>query len=182
MAWATVAFVVPSATWRVAVGLGADLGWSESQLERQQIPGAGTVYVIVLSVLSLVAAGLTVGLVKPWGEWLPLWLGGRPLPAGAIVAVAVSGACVLAWITIMSIMNWNQVSGFDDDRSSGWARLMIACYLPAALWAPMLLVVTWDYWRRRRGAKPGSVWLRGGGRKVEHDRVADGGQRREGAR
>lgn len=157
LARATVACVVPSSAWRVAVGLGADLGWSESQLERQHIPGAGTVYVIVLSVLSLVAAGLTIGLVRPWGERLPSRLGGRAFPGGAVVATAILGASIVGWMTIMSLRNWEQVSGFGDDRRSGWARLMIACYAPAALWAPMLLAVTWDRWRRRRRGRPTSA-------------------------
>ncbi len=87
--------VVPSAVWRTAVGIGVPLGWSDEQLRSQQIPGSGTVYVLALSVVSIGAAALTLGLVHPWGEVTPR-------------------------------------------------------VLPALLWGPLLLAVTWAYWRRRR--------------------------------
>jgi cbb3-type cytochrome oxidase subunit 3 len=32
-----------------------------------------------------------------------------------------------------------------------WRVLLVACYAPLVLWAPLLAVVTWAYWRRRRG-------------------------------
>lgn len=35
--------------------------------------------------------------------------------------------------------------------SDGWAALMLSCYLPLNLWGPLLLVLTWAYWRRRSG-------------------------------
>lgn len=160
LAWATVVSVVPSVIWRAAVGLGVDLGWSQQHLDLEQIPGYGTSYVITLSALSLLAASFTLGLVRPWGERLPRWLpivGGRPVPVLMAVVASVVGASIVITICVMSIAHWNQVSGFADRPDSGWARLMAACYLPALLWGPMLLAVTWDYWRRRRtesGTRP----------------------------
>jgi len=145
--------VVPSAIWRTAVGLGVDLGWSQEHLDLEQIPGFGTFYVIGLSVLSLLASSLSLGLVRPWGErfltWLPR-LGGRSVPVLVGVVPAVLGASLVMAVTVVSIVRWDQVSGFADRPGSGWARLMVACYLPAALWSPMLLALTWDYWRPRR--------------------------------
>ena len=38
----------------------------------------------------------------------------------------------------------------DEITGAGWRVLMIACYLPALLWGPLLLWVTWHYHRRRR--------------------------------
>jgi hypothetical protein len=37
----------------------------------------------------------------------------------------------------------------DEITGAGWRALMIACYLPALLWGPLLLWVTWHYHRRR---------------------------------
>lgn len=151
--WAAFACVVPSGVWRIAVGVGVDLGWSQRQLELQQIPGAGTVYVIVLTVLSLAAAGMTVALVRPWSERFPAWfplVGGRSIPLPLVLTVSVAGAIAVFTICVMSVVNWDRVSGFADQPGSGWAVLMAACYLPALLWAPLLLVVTGEHWWRRR--------------------------------
>jgi len=153
LAWGTLASVVPASIWRTAVGVGVDLGWSQQHLALERIPGYGTFYVIALSILSLVAAALTLGLVRPWGERFPKWLpllGGRRVPVLVAVAAAVTGASVVIAICVMSIVHWDQVSGFSDRPNSGWARLMVACYLPALAWGPMLLAVTWDYWRRHQ--------------------------------
>ncbi|HEY5821314.1 MAG TPA: hypothetical protein VIT20_05030 [Propionibacteriaceae bacterium] len=156
-AWSTVACVVPSGLWRTAVGLGAPLGWSAEHLALERIPGFGTAYVIGLSLGSLLASALTLGLVYRWGERFPDWvpgLGGRQLPVVPVVVVALLGALVVALICVLSIVNWDSVSGFADRPDSGWARLMMACYLPALLWAPLLAAVTVVYARRRgRGTR-----------------------------
>ena len=152
LAWGTVACLVPSAIWRTAVGLGVDLGWSQEHLDLEQIPGFGSFYVIALSVLSLFAASLTLGLVRPWGERFPSWLPlarGRSVPVLMAVVPALVGTCLVLAISVKSILSWDRVSGFADRPDSWWAALMAACYLPAVLWGPMLLAVTWDYWRRR---------------------------------
>ncbi|MFF5051704.1 hypothetical protein ACFY1S_00760 [Micromonospora sp. NPDC000663] len=140
-AWATVACVLPSSLWRTAVGLGVPLGWTAEHLRLERIPGAGTTYVITLSVLSIAFAALTLGLVYRWGDLFPLWL---------VVPIAVAGAAIVAVIVVLSVVNWPSVSGFADRPTSGWALLMIACYLPAALWPPLLLAVTAAHVRRRR--------------------------------
>ncbi len=148
-----MACVVPSAIWRSAVGLGADFGWSQGQVDAQQIPGGGTRYVIVLSLTTLGAAGLTFALVRPWGERFPAWVPGlrrRSIPATPVALVAVVGAVAVMVICLLSIVNWDQVSGFADQPDSGWAVVMALCYLPAVLWGPLLMAVTVDYWRRRR--------------------------------
>ena len=33
--------------------------------------------------------------------------------------------------------------------SGWWEALLIACYLPLLLWGPLLLLLTWAYYRRR---------------------------------
>lgn len=151
-AYATLASVVPSGIWRSLVGLGVDLGWSQEHLRLERIPGFGTWYVLTLTVLSISGATLTLGLVYRWGEVAPGWLpvvGGRRLPVPAVVGAAAVGVLVTAAIVVASVLHWPQVSGFADRPRSGWARLMVACYLPAGLWPPLLAAVTVAYWRRR---------------------------------
>lgn len=151
-AWTTVACVLPSSAWRTAVGLGVPLGWSQAHLRLERIPGYGTFYVIGLSVASLAATTLTLGLVYRWGEQIPAripLLGGRRLPVWLVAAVAVAGAVIVTGIVGLSIAHWSSVSGFSDRPTSGWALLMAACYAPAVLWPPLLLATTLAYIRRR---------------------------------
>ena len=151
-AWATPACVAPSGIWRTLVGFGAPLGWSQAHLRLERIPGFGTAYVVALTVLSVSAAALTLGLVYPWGERTPDWVplvGGRRIPLWLPALLAISGAAVVTCLVVLSVINWSQVSGFADRPRSGWALLMVACYLPAALWPPLLLAVTYSYIRRR---------------------------------
>lgn len=151
-AWATVACVLPSSVWRIAVGLGAPLGWTEERLRLERIPGYGTFYVSWLSLTSVLAASLTLGLIYRWGQRVPArvpYLGGRLLPLWLAAGSAVVGAVIVAGLVWLSIAHWSQVSGFADRPTSGWALFMAACYAPAVLWAPLLLAVTWAYVRRR---------------------------------
>lgn len=159
--WAVVAArtavlsVLPSSVWRTAVGLGVPLGWTDDQLLAQDIPGSGTPYVIALSLASVAAASLTLGLVRPWGERVPAavpFVGGRRLPALAVTALAVSGALTVIGICVLSAVNWESVSGFRGRILTPGGLLMIACYAPVLLWGPLLLAVTWSYWRRTRSA------------------------------
>ncbi|MEJ7636080.1 hypothetical protein [Aeromicrobium sp.] len=153
-AWATLVCVLPSSVWRTAVGLGVPLGWSDAHLRLERIPGFGTFYVIGLSVGSIAAAALTLGLIYRWGEEIPSVVpvvGGRRVPIWLAAGLAVLGAVAVAGLVALSITNWSQVSGFADSPTSGWAILMVAAYGPAILWAPLLLAVTYAYVLRRTG-------------------------------
>lgn len=141
--------VLPSAVWRTATGFGADLGTTQAWRDAEQLPGWGTVYVLSLSVLSIGAAMLTLGLVQPWGERLPRVLGGRVVPTGLAVTVATTGAVAVIAICVISVAQWQQIIGFAGLPASGWYELVTAAYLPAVLWGPLVLTVTWAYWRRR---------------------------------
>lgn len=110
---------------------------------------------LALSVISCSAAALTLSLVWHDGARVPPcmpFVGGRQPPPPVIVGASLAGATVVTYICIMSVLNWNQVSGFADQPGSGWANVMAACYAPALLWAPLLLAVTADY-RRRAGSQ-----------------------------
>lgn len=152
--------VAPSAIWRTAAGVGIPVGWTQEHLDRERIPGFGTVYVITLSVLSIAAASLTIGLVRPWGERIPRVVprfGGRRLPIVPVVAVASLGAVAVAVIVVQSIVHWSSVSGFADRPMSFWSVLMLLCYLPAVAWSPLLGAVTVAYVRRRTASRRAHV-------------------------
>lgn len=139
-AYVAVASVLPSAIWRTAIGFGAELGTTEEWRDFQELPGAGTWYVVALSLLSIGAAWLTFGLIRPWGEWVP---------TGVAVGIATTGALIVLWICVVSVVNWDQVIGFKGKPAPGWYELAVAVYLPALLWGPAVLAATWAYWRRR---------------------------------
>ncbi len=94
-AWSTV----PSGVWRVALVLGVPVG----VMEREEFlaafphnsPLIGLAYVLVIGAVAEAASYLTLGLVRPWGEVVPLWiplLGGRPVDHRIAVLAASLGA------------------------------------------------------------------------------------------
>jgi hypothetical protein len=147
----TALTVLPSGVWRVALGCGLTLGFARADLRTDGMPGWGTVMVVGLSVLTETLALLTLGLVKPWGEIVPGWvpvLGGRRVPPAAAVVPATLGGLMLTAIWVFALMGVF-TGRLDEISGVGWRVLIIACYLPALLWGPLLLWVTWHYRRRR---------------------------------
>ncbi|MEV2251028.1 hypothetical protein AB0I94_10680 [Streptomyces sp. NPDC050147] len=161
--WAVIAAhavplaTLPSGLWRVALVAGlpvADMpveGWGEM------------LYVLGLSVVSECLALLTLGLVRGWGEVVPGWiplLGGRRVRPLAAVIPALLGAAGLFLIT-----GWFVYAAYADlgpgvTDSVAKQTLLMVCYVPLLLWAPLLLSVTVAYYRRRtRGA--GAAWTPG---------------------
>jgi hypothetical protein len=141
-AWAVVVCDVPSALWRVTVP-----GW----------------YPVFLTVLSLVLAHLTVGLVQPWGERIPRWvpgIGGRPLNTRAVYRAAVAGATSILALTTYFLLNhtfhfvghgWVAIGHTKSTVSApGWD--ILRWYVPLLAWGPLLLLVAADYRRRTFGA------------------------------
>jgi hypothetical protein len=146
---------LPSGLWRLGLAFGSSMGTVDDYGRPLHLQGWEIPYVVGLSVFSELVALTAFGLIRPWGEvvprWIP-WIGGRPVPPYAAIVPAVLGS--LALIAIWSY-------GFRDLFSrmpipfanDGWAALMITCYLPLNLWGPLLLVLTWAYWRRRVPAR-----------------------------
>jgi hypothetical protein len=151
-AYATLLSVVPCALWRTSIGFGAQLGTTQAWRDSQDIPGSGTFYVISLSVLSIAAAALTLGLVRQWGEVVPGWvpgLAGRRVPTALVIVLAVAGAAAVMFICAMSAIHWQHLIGYAGRPAPGWYQLAVGAYLPALLWGPLLLTTTAAYWRRR---------------------------------
>ncbi len=74
-----------------------------------------------LSVISMAAALLIVGLASPWGEILPRWiplLGGRRVPARGVDGVAVVGASIIEALTTYWRRNRPGAAGGAPRRSS----------------------------------------------------------------
>ncbi|MFG3552381.1 hypothetical protein [Streptomyces sp. NPDC047725] len=153
-AFAAPLCVLPSAVWRTAVSLTGEHRPTE------------VAYMTVLSVLTVALAFLTVGLVRDWGRVFPRWvpgIGGRRVPARAIVRVARTGGALLVLITLYGVLN--SLFGFvdeaprlidqekDHDKPPAWVGYL---YLPAAAWGFLVLAVVRDYARRTAGAAPAS--------------------------
>jgi hypothetical protein len=143
--------LVPSGAWRLLLGAGAPMGFEQSVLEAQGFPGRGTVMVVFLTALTESLALLSLGLVRPWGEVVPGWvprLRGRRIPAPPVVVAATTGGVLLTAIWTFALRNVF-AGGLDEIHDRGWHTLAVACYLPAILWGPLLLWVTYQYHRRR---------------------------------
>ncbi|MBB4943934.1 hypothetical protein FHR32_008335 [Streptosporangium album] len=139
--------VLPSSLWRVALVAGIPTG-----IAQPVIIGAGEkVYILSLSVVSELAAFMTLGLVRPWGEVVPRWiplLGGRRVRPLAAVIPACIGAGLVALICAWAVRGL--LVGLTDQWSPAGLAVLAVCYLPLLAWGPLLLAVTWSYWRRHR--------------------------------
>jgi hypothetical protein len=140
--------VLPSGLWRIALALGFSMGMLEDG-GPVAVHGWLSVYVLSLSVVSEGTALLTLGLVRPWGERVPAWvprLGGRRIPPRPVVVIAAIGAVTLAAIWGYAFRD-PTLPGIEFSHP-GWYILIVACYAPLLLWAPLLAAVTYDYHRR----------------------------------
>ena len=154
--WATVAAhlaaltPLPSGVWRFALALGFSGGYTERGLVELDLGGWGTAYVVGLTVLTELAALLTLGLVRPWGERVPPWvpaLGGRVVhPPAAVVPAGIGAVLLLALWT--PLLWWWSLPHHDMTATGG--TLVGFLYLPLVAWAPLLIAVTASYHRRRR--------------------------------
>ncbi|MFG3099049.1 hypothetical protein ACGFZL_00700 [Streptomyces sp. NPDC048182] len=148
----TALVVLPSGLWRVALVLGHPAGYTEAGFVPFETFGA-KVWMLALSVLCELAALLTIGLVRPWGEVVPRWIpliGGRAVrPMAAVVPAAVGAvALTLMWANVP----WWWTYPHEDMTSTG--NLVVGVlYQPLVLWGPLTAAVTLSYHRRRRAAR-----------------------------
>ncbi|MFF1379437.1 hypothetical protein [Streptomyces sp. NPDC058308] len=113
----------------------------------------GPLYVFGLSVLTEALALLCTGLVSRWGEkvpdWVPLIGGRRVAPPAAIVPAALGGLGLVAlWDTMP--LGWFGLLGFHEVAfTNGWWLLLArVCISPVMLWGPIVLALTYAYYRR----------------------------------
>ncbi|MGW2373814.1 MULTISPECIES: hypothetical protein [Kitasatospora] len=145
---------VPSGVWRIVFGFGVPVGFTGATAAAYNAhqPGWGTVYCVVLSILTEALAFLTVGLVRPWGlvvpRWIPLIGGHRVQPLAAIVP-AVLGSVILTVLGMEGLFGrWAHNLAQPDSPRGFSALVMTLAYLPLVAWGPLLGVVTVDYARR----------------------------------
>lgn len=146
---------LPSGLWRLALGVGIPVGFSGELADVYGAPGWITPYVILLSVAAEGLALLTIGLVRPWGERVPVWMpgiGGKRIPTMAAVIPAAIGAVVITFINWSSALMWfGPENNGDPEAPHGFAGFIMAvCYAPLLAWGPLLAAVTVAYYRRRR--------------------------------
>jgi len=154
--WAVVAahlvplVTLPSGLWRLALVAGVPLGLRIDGAE-VTVHGWEAVYITALSVVCELLALLTLGLVRPWGERAPSWLpviGGRRVAPAAAIVPAGLGAVALAFLWGWAFRDFPHVGEVGFSGTSGHV-LLIVCYLPLLLWAPLLGAVTYAYYQRR---------------------------------
>ncbi|MFI9721089.1 hypothetical protein ACIHFE_15785 [Streptomyces sp. NPDC052396] len=140
---------LPSGLWRLSLVCGFSGGYTPEGLDRLGVTGWGAAWLITLSVLSEAAALLTLGLVRPWGEVLPRWLGGRRVRPLTAVIAAGTGCVALLGLWTPFLFWWQ----FPESGMTHTGHTVVGfLYLPMVLWAPVLGVLTVAYWRRKRGA------------------------------
>ncbi|MET7299138.1 hypothetical protein [Embleya sp. NPDC005575] len=142
---------LPSAIWRFALVFGNHGGYTEQGYAKMNMTGWGAPWVIFLSLSTELAALLTLGLVRPWGEHPPRWVpfvGGRRMDPVLVTRVAYIGVVVLVLLWAQFLFWW--LVPHDDMTESG-ADLLGVLYLPLVLWAPLLAIVTRSYHRRHLG-------------------------------
>ncbi|MEV7060738.1 hypothetical protein AB0N95_35415 [Streptomyces microflavus] len=164
VAYAVPLLVLPSGIWRLGVLFAADKrGGSIADW-------AMNGYVVLLTLISEALAFTAVGLVARWGEVFPRWmpgLGGRRVPTAAAVVAATIGATILTLVfTVIAIITTVTQSKTNGDplpanfpsKADGWETVYFyASYAPLVLWGPMLGILTYAYWRRRRSATAGPL-------------------------
>ncbi|HEY6747259.1 MAG TPA: hypothetical protein VI357_16265 [Mycobacteriales bacterium] len=156
-AYAVPLCVLPSALWRLHAVFVKGVPAGCERLMRPWEP----YYVASLSAVSFLAALLTVGLVRPWGEVVPAWvpvLGGRKIPVLAAVLPAAVGAvlifAVYGYAVLNALLGFREppdIPGCPDPSHEPYAWVAIACYASLLAWGPLLVLVTVAYYRRRRG-------------------------------
>ncbi|WP_433330578.1 hypothetical protein [Spirillospora sp. CA-294931] len=146
--------VLPSTIWRLGLASGFRLGYTEDGYEGISPSGAwGPAYLIALSLLSELAALLTLGLVHRWGEVVPSWvplIGGRPIRRRTVLVPAWLGVGALAVLWTPFLFWWAMPH---DDMTPTGHTLVGFVYLPLVAWAPLLAAVTLSYQRRHRPAR-----------------------------
>ncbi|MFI6472868.1 hypothetical protein ACIBL5_21735 [Streptomyces sp. NPDC050516] len=151
LAYAVPLTVLPSSLWRLPAAFDSGIGVGERA------------YIVFLSVLSEVLALSAIGLVAGWGEVFPRWvpvLRGRPVPMKAAVIPGACGATVLTlmWTVLAfstqvmgTTIRGDELPETFPGRAGGWqGGVFYLCYTPLVLWGPLLAVLTFAYWKRRR--------------------------------
>ncbi|MGI5166291.1 hypothetical protein ACQEU3_18235 [Spirillospora sp. CA-253888] len=142
---------LPSGLWRIGLALGFPLGYTDQGLRDLVGPTVwGPMYLIALSVLTEIAAVLTLGPVQRWGEVAPRrlpFIGGKAVPPRAVIMPAWLGVAALTVLWTPFLSWWTLPH---HDMTDLGHTLVGFLYLPLVAWAPLLAAVTLSYQRRHR--------------------------------
>jgi hypothetical protein len=155
--------VLPSSLWRIAVyTVHAPIADGPTKAP-SGLPGISLeLYVVLLSIVSELAAFAAVGLIARWGEVVPSWvpvLGGRSVPVRAGAVAGALGAAFLTmlwtWVAVHFALgqriDGNPLLGDGPLNLHDWRGLLaVAAYMPLLLWGPLLAAVAFAYHKRRR--------------------------------
>ena len=156
--WLAFLSALPSAAWRVAMMVGADVGFGQAYRYRES---AGAIaYVVVLELVQIGSALLCLGLCRRWGEEVPRWvpvLGSRginpklPLMAGAL-GNALLYIIIFSVATLFPIALLQQPPGWTPAQGMSTTQTIIfaLCYSPMLLWPIALTVALIGFRRRHR--------------------------------
>ncbi|MGW6917499.1 hypothetical protein ACWGB8_27250 [Kitasatospora sp. NPDC054939] len=151
---------LPVCLWRLPIGFGSTMGMDLPPIAQPlwiTVP-----YVLALSVLSEVFGLLCGALVQPWGETVsprvPVLRGRRIPPAAVIVPAALAGLALTA-LSVDWVLTTFGLAGFEDVGWTGpwWQGLAVAVTGLFALWGPLVLALTFAYYRRRCGRPSAGV-------------------------
>ncbi|WP_137978457.1 hypothetical protein [Streptomyces violaceusniger] len=142
---------LPQCIWRLPFAFGFTMGSVESDPTDVwwAVP-----YIFGLSVLSESFALLSFGLVRGWGEVVPHWipvLGGRRIPPFAVIVPAALGGLFLTGMLVYWALATFQIGGVSHVAYTNgwWDALATTCIGLLTLWGPLLLALTYAYYRRR---------------------------------
>ncbi|EPH46342.1 hypothetical protein ABT390_12890 [Streptomyces aurantiacus] len=139
--------VLPVCVWRLPIPFGFPMGGERLPESVWNIP-----YVLTLSILSELLAHLCFGLVRGWGEVVPHWvprLRGRRIPPAAVIVPATAGGLALSALTVHWLVGAVTEGPAGWPYAEGWNVLAMTVSGLLTLWGPLLLILTYAYYRRR---------------------------------
>jgi hypothetical protein len=154
--------LLPSSLWRIAAyTFHAPIADGPTHAP-SGLPGIPLeLYVVLLSIVSELAAFTSFGLIARWGEMVPRWvpaLGGRSVPLRPTVIAGALGAAVLTLLWTSVAVHFALGQRIDGTPRSALAPLnfhdwrgvlAVVAYTPLVLWGPLLAVATVAYYGRR---------------------------------
>lgn len=147
-AWVSVVGGLAPVVWRLHM-LAWGAGWDLAPVFRHD--PARVLYVIALCLVEGTTSLAVLGLVRPWGEFWPTRLpvvGGRRIPPGFVVAVAIPGAVAVSAILLGTgyALTVATLHGESNPvlQVHGWHRAFLLAHYglwplwPLGLWAAIL--------------------------------------------
>ncbi len=143
---------LPVCLWRLPIGFGFRMGMDIAPSHQPlwlTVP-----YVCTLSLLSEAFALACLVLVRPWGETVPGWvpvLRGRRVPPYAVLVPATVAGLLLMALLVDWILTAFHIGGLSTVpyENVWWRGLADTVSFLFVLWGPLVLALTWAYYRRR---------------------------------